>query len=202
MRTMRPPLPTLWLMTDDTRGDAAAAMRSLPHGAGVIFRHYNAPDRARLARTLRALAARRGLVFLVAGDVKLAAAVKADGFHAPEWLIHRATAVRRLLPHGLVTAAAHGVPGLVAAERAQVDAVLVSPVFATASHPGAQTLGVLRFAALAEQAAMPVIALGGMTPDRFARLTGTAVSGYAAISALQKPNENSVKTISASRSPT
>ena len=202
MRGMRLPLPTLWLMTDDTRGDAAATMQAMPRGAGVIFRHYNAPDRAKIAHTLRPLAAKRGLVFLVAGDVNLAAAVKADGFHAPGRLIHRVTAARRLLPHGLITAAAHGVPGLVAAERADVDAVLVSPVFTTASHPGAQPLGVLRFAALATQAAMPVIALGGMTPDSFARLTGTAVSGYAAISAFQKPKENSVKTISASRSPT
>ena len=199
---MRPPLPTLWLMTDDTRGDAAAAMQAMPRGAGVIFRHYNAPDRAAIAGTLRMLAAQRGLVFLVGGDVKLAAAVRADGFHAPERLIHRAAAARRLLPHGIVIAAAHGIPGLVAAERALVDAVLVSPVFATASHPGARPLGVLRFAALAMQAAMPVIALGGMTPEGFARLTGTAVSGYAAIAAFQKPNENSVKTISASRSPT
>lgn len=198
----RPPLPTLWLMTDETRGDAAAAMHALPRGAGVVFRHYGAPDRAGLGRALRAIAASRGLVFLVAGDVKLAAALKADGFHAPEALIHRAGAARRMMPHGLVTAAAHGIPGLVAAEKAGVDAVLVSPVFATASHPGSRPLGVIRFAALARQAAMPVIALGGMSADNFTRLTGIAVSGYAAISALQKPNENSVKTISASRSPT
>ena len=40
--------------------------------------------------------------------------------------------------------------------------MLLSPVFATRSHPGGGTLGPVRFRLLARQARLPVIALGGM----------------------------------------
>jgi thiamine-phosphate pyrophosphorylase len=195
------PIPPLWLMTDETRGDAEAAMDRLPKGAGVIFRHYAAPDRASLARRLRAKALRRGLLFLVAGDPGLALAVGADGFHAPQGLAHRLVKARRLMPHGLMTQAVHDARGLRAAQQFRADAVLISPVFPTQSHPGGTALGAIRFAGLATRAGRPVIALGGIDGSRFRRLNGSGAIGFAAISAFQKPNEISVKRMSDSRSP-
>lgn len=184
MASRRP--PPLFLMTDPARGDPAAAMGALPRGAAVIFRHYGAPDREALARALRHLARARGLLFLVAGDPRLAARVGADGFHAPERLVHRIAAARRLLPRGLVTAAAHGAPGVLAARRAGADAILVSPVFATASHPGARGLGPVRFAALARLADGRAVALGGMDVRALRRLRGGGAVGYAAIAAFAR----------------
>ena len=48
----------------------------------------------------------------------------------------------------------------------QADGIFLSPVFATASHPGADTLGVAGFHALARDSSVPVIALGGMNAAR------------------------------------
>ncbi len=178
-------LPQRFYMTDAARSDAAAIMRRLPRGTGVIFRHYDAVDREALAASLRALARQRHLVFLVAGDVRLAARVKADGFHAPERLIHRITAARRVLPPGLFTAAAHGPAGLIAARQAGADGIFISPVFATASHEGAALLGPVRFAALALASPCPVYALGGMNARRFQRVRPSGARGYGAIGAFQ-----------------
>lgn len=203
-RLKRGRLPSLFLVTDPARScDLVGAMRRLPRGAGVIFRHYDAPDREAMARALRRIARERGLVFLVGGDPRLAARVGADGFHAPEALAHRIAFARRLLPRGLITMAAHGAAGMVSAARSNVNAALVSPVFATRSHPGGATLGVVRFAALASGSRLPLIALGGIDDRTARRLTGTRVGGFAAIGALsrQKPIENSVKMMSAPRSP-
>jgi thiamine-phosphate pyrophosphorylase len=61
--------------------------------------------------------------------------------------------------------------------------VLVSPVFATRSHPGARGLGPLRFGMLAQRAGLPLIALGGMDRRRFARLAPLGAHGWAAIDA-------------------
>jgi thiamine-phosphate pyrophosphorylase len=47
---------------------------------------------------------------------------------------------------------------------------MLSPVFATRSHPGAESLGQVRFRLLARFASVPVIALGGMTRRRAAAL--------------------------------
>jgi thiamine-phosphate pyrophosphorylase len=86
---------------------------------------------------------------------------------------------------GLRTASAHTRREAIAAVRAGADAVFVSPVFATRSHPGARALGQIRFALMVQGLAIPVIALGGMTPRRARRLQWLGASGWAAIDAWQ-----------------
>ena len=64
------------------------------------------------------------------------------------------------------------------------DAVLVSPVFPTASHPGGRTLGLLRFARLARASRLPVYALGGISAASQRRLKNLPIAGIAGISAV------------------
>jgi len=64
-----------------------------------------------------------------------------------------------------------------------LDAVFLSPVFATASHSGAKALTAVRAAFIAAQAPVPVYALGGVT-SRNAALLAPAFSGIAAIGSL------------------
>jgi thiamine-phosphate pyrophosphorylase len=52
------------------------------------------------------------------------------------------------------------------AARLGADAALLSPVFPTATHPGGEVLGPVRFQLLARQSKLPIIALGGMTKSR------------------------------------
>ena len=48
-----PAIPSLYFMTDPARvADPLAAIRHLPAGTAVIYRHFGAPDRARMARRL------------------------------------------------------------------------------------------------------------------------------------------------------
>ncbi|MDP6952898.1 MAG: thiamine phosphate synthase [Alphaproteobacteria bacterium] len=169
-------------MVDRARlADPLAAAARLPAGAAVLLRDYDALDRSQLAEDLARLCRRRRLVFLVAGDARLATAVGA-GLHLPQGLVARA--LRR---RGLVTAAAHDRPALVRAARAGADACLVSPVFPTASHPGARTLGPVRFAGLVRQAPLPVYALGGIDARTARRLAGSGARGIAALGALSDP---------------
>ena len=83
-------LPALILMTDDFRlPDPVASIEALPRGSAVILRHYRMADREPLARKLVRLCRRRGILLLIAGDARLAAAVGADGLHLPEGLAQR-----------------------------------------------------------------------------------------------------------------
>jgi thiamine-phosphate pyrophosphorylase len=75
----------------------------------------------------------------------------------------------------------HDLAELHEAHEAGAAAVFVSPVFATRSHPGCPILGAEGFAALAAEARVPAIALGGMNAARFALLTGAY--GWAGIDA-------------------
>ena len=177
-------LPALVLMTDDERlADPLPAACALPPGSAVILRHYRAPERAALARSLATIAHRRGLVLLVGEDPALARHVGAHGVHLPERAVGRAGAVR-WHRDWLITAAAHSHAALRAAASAGADAALLAPVFATASHPDARALGPHRFAALANASPLPVYALGGIARARARLLLGTGAVGIAGIGGL------------------
>lgn len=166
-------------VTDPARTpDPAAAAARLPPGAVVTFRHYDSPDRLRLGLELARVTRRRRQVLLVAGDHRLADRLGAAGLHLPEGLARRGILAPLLLwVHGrkaILTVAAHSPRALARAAALKADAALLSPVFPTRSHPGAATLGALRFSLWAGAARLPVVALGGMTSAAARRLAHAA----------------------------
>jgi thiamine-phosphate pyrophosphorylase len=175
----RASLPTLWLFTDERLGGEHPddplwqALARLPRGAGIVFRHYSlAPGaRADLIARIAKLARRRGLRLV---GSRIAAAP--HGVHCPAH-----APARRRQAGGFTTASAHSRSEALAAFRAGADLVFLSPVFPTRSHPGAATLGPIRFALAARGLPGPVIALGGMTAARARRLRPLGAAGHAGI---------------------
>lgn len=179
-------LPRRLLMTDAQRlPDPVAAASRLPRGSGVALRHYDAPDRPFLAQALGRLCRARGLTLLVAADWRLAAQVGAAGVHLPEAMAAHGILAPLLLRRRrrLLIVACHSPWALARARRLRADAAVLSPVFSTASHPGARGIGAVRFRMWTRRAGVPVLALGGVTPRNLRRLNGAA--GFAAISALK-----------------
>ena len=173
------------LVTDPRRTpDPAAAAQGLPRGSLVIFRSFGAVDSVAVGRRLKAVARRRGLLLLVGADPALARVIGADGVHLPERLAHRAGRLRRARPDWLVTAAAHGGAAIRRARLAGAQAVLLSPVFESASPSAGRPLGPVRFAALARGAGAPVYALGGLNEKTAPRISGAA--GLAAVEMLAR----------------
>ena len=149
------PLPIIWLLSD-ARSDAGldAAVRKLPRGSGLVFRHYHLSESQRRTRfdQVARLARARGHMVVLAGSKAQARCWRADLAYGP---------------HGDLVPA-HNLRELAKAGRAA--AVLLSPVFPTRSHPGAPALGPLKFRLLAARAKVPVIALGGMNQCTARRL--------------------------------
>lgn len=106
-----------------------------------------------------------------------------DGWHLPGWRRKGRGGFPRI-PGMLLSMSAHSERDIIAARRAGADLIFLSPAFPTQSHPGARTLGAVRFGMLARQAKMPVIALGGITSQRFRKLRPLGAHGWAAINAL------------------
>lgn len=174
-------LPTLWLISD-ARNDALLerAIARLPRGSGLVFRHYHlepAGRRARFDRLAKRIRARGGVIVL-AGDAQLARHWRADGCYG---------APVGGAGHGLIRLlTVHDMRELARANAMKGSAqTLISPVFATRTHPGGAHLGVPRFATLARLSRLPVIALGGMTRAR-ARHIGAVIDGWAAIDGLSR----------------
>lgn len=181
-RATRPVVwPRQWLFTDERLGTGApgdrlwAAIRRLPRGAGIVFRHYSlapAPRRA-LAHRIRAVARARGLMLMLANPPP---GLRADG-------IHRPAGTRAPARGQPVTAAAHNRRELARAFSDGAGLVFLSPIFSTASHPGAPTHGPVRFGLMARGSNGPVVALGGMSSAHASRLKPLGAYGYAAIDA-------------------
>ncbi|GAA0551866.1 thiamine-phosphate pyrophosphorylase [Rhizomicrobium palustre] len=174
-------IPPLILLTDDTRlPDPVAAATALPKGAMVIVRAKEAGRREMLALALREIARRRGLFLLIAGDAALARKIGADGVHLPQARIGEAAGLKARWPEVIVTASAHDFGAGIRAGA--VDALLLSAVFPTQSHPGRGVLGAARANLMAAQMPLPVYALGGVSAENADLLYG--FSGIAAIGAL------------------
>lgn len=170
MSTRHPPIPRLWLMTDPRLGERLwDALERLPRGSGVIFRHYQLPlpERRALFARIAKVARRRGLLLLRAGAEPMRGEMGTHGRRG----------------RGPTTWPVHSRREAIAAIRAGADALLVSPVFPTRSHPGAPVIGPVRFGLLIGGLDVPVIALGGMNPRNARRLRPMGIHGWAAIDA-------------------
>ncbi|MES2493522.1 MAG: thiamine phosphate synthase [Pseudomonadota bacterium] len=172
-------MPRQWLLTDArTELVLDESLRRLPRGSGVIFRHYHlapAARRAAFGRILRICRA-RGLVAVLAAPARHAVRWSADGAYGSPAELSRG-------PRTLRLCTAHSLGELGAAARSRADAVLLSPVFPTRSHPHVRPLGPVRFLTLARRSRVPVFALGGVTGRSAGRLAG---AGWAAIDGLAR----------------
>jgi len=103
-----------------------------------------------------------------------------DGFH----LTTRDLMACRHRPVGadfIVGASCHSMRELDKAMEVDLDYVTVSPVLSTNSHPETEILGWEKFEFLADQAKIPVYALGGMTIDKLNLIKQLGGHGIAAI---------------------
>lgn len=175
-------MPAWVLMTDEVRlADPSALVERLPPGSAVIVRDRDPARRTMTVCGLRAVCRARG-VFVAEALTGVPDRLYGDSLHIPEHALGswRRVDLVRLQP-ALVTASAHSRGAAVRAFKLGVDAVLLSPVFATRSHPGGAYLGLMRFSAIARQVPLPVIALGGIGLRDVERLREAGATGIAGI---------------------
>lgn len=92
---------------------------------------------------------------------------------------------RSLDPQWWIGLSVHDLAEARAAHAAGADYLLVGPAFATATHPDRVPLGLARLTEIVSRGGgLPVIAIGGVTPERVPELKRAGVYGVAAIRAL------------------
>lgn len=159
---LRQSLPDLWLLSDARNDELLPrALRALPRGSAFVYRHYHLDPRARRERfdDLARAVLDGGHLLILSGSDDQARAWGAAGSYGPPEAIGEAPQLLRI-------AAVHDGHEIAHANASGADAVMLSPVFATRTHPNIPPLGPEKFHALAALAEMPVIALGGMTFER------------------------------------
>jgi thiamine-phosphate pyrophosphorylase len=174
---LRQSLPDLWLLSDARNDELLPrALRALPRGSAFVFRHYHLDPRSRRSRfdELMPLVLEGGHVAILSGSDDEALAWGAMGSYGPPEAVGEAPELLRIVT-------VHDANEIAHANAAGANAAMISPVFATRTHPNVTPLGPERFHALAALAEMPVIALGGMT---FERANELGWSRWAAIDGL------------------
>ena len=168
-------------LRDGIGGLAGRAAEIVRGGATMVhLRLQNESPRTlvEVARALRAAVPAVPLLVNERADVALAAG--ADGVHVGSDGVS-AAALRRVVPERFIIGASLDVgDDLGRVEGA--DYVGIGPVFAAGS--ATEALGVDRVAELCERCGLPVVAIGGITPENAAQVRAAGARGVAAISAL------------------
>jgi 8-oxo-dGTP diphosphatase len=183
-------LPPLYLITgEDPRDPERFLMRlakSIERGVRLVqLRAHRLSNReyGRLASQAFELCERRAVRLILNRNPERLGQVPRHGLHLTGAGLSRLSD-RKRLGDGLIGASCHSVGDLQRAARLGLDYALLSPVLPTASHPGREPLGWDRFARLADAAALPVYALGGLGPADLDEAVARGGQGVAAIRGL------------------
>ena len=182
---MRRALPRLHAITDERiarRADLAealAALSNLPlaaHARGHLLsgrEHYELAVR---------LSARSAVRLFVNDRLDIALAAGAEGVQLSRSGLLPMDA-RRLAPDWWIGCSVHSPDEARTARDWGADYLLVGPVYHTTTHPTASPLGLEALGAIV-QLGLPVIAIGGVTPERARELAAAGAYGVAAIRAI------------------
>jgi thiamine-phosphate diphosphorylase len=184
-------LPVICLITDRTLcTDLAPVVAQAVHGGVnmVQVREKDLPTRELLALTQRleeVIGDRAQL--MVNGRADIAFAASAAGVHlSSEGL--PAGALRDILPGAIVGRSVHTESEMKWASEEPLDYLELGTVYPSRSHPAGPALGVVSFRRLVAgssvAARLPVIAVGGITPQNAAEVIEAGAAGVAVISSI------------------
>lgn len=183
-------MPRVIFMTDnEAQPFPEDVIERLPCESIVVLRDYDHDDRENLGKALRYICRTKGIKFFVAGDITLSLMLDADGIHLPEYMLSDAEKIKQDYPSLLMSIAAHHEITVAKAERLDLFAVLLSPIFPTKSHPEtftdkSKTIGIKRLNEVCEKYKIPVYALGGINEQTAQELLNSNIAGFAGIRGL------------------
>ena len=189
---MRPQIQGLYGIADATASDGdpvrvAAAM--LEGGCRLLqlrCKGWNTTDIERAARELSVRCRAVGAIFIVNDHPEVAVASNAHGAHVGQ-LDAPASEVRRILgPHRIFGRSTHSVAHIEAALE-EADYIAFGPVWATPNGGRDKPVRGLSNLAAARRAVpltVPLVAIGGITPERLPQIRALRVSAWAVIGAI------------------
>jgi thiamine-phosphate pyrophosphorylase len=183
--------PTTYLVTQSNhsrdRTTPEVVRAAVAGGVDTVqLREKHASDRERLrvGRELRKFTREADVTFLVNDRVDLARAVDADGVHLGDDDLPVSVARELLGPDAVVGRSVSTVEGAREAERAGADYLGVGAVYRTRTKQMAESIGPGRVRAVADAVDLPVVGIGGVTPENAREVVEAGADGVAVVSAI------------------
>ena len=137
-----------------------------------------------LALRLRARCREAGVTFIVNDRVDLAVAVEADGVHLGQDDLPPRLARPLLRPGMILGVSTHSVAQARQAQADGADYVAVGAMFPTTTKPDFELVGPALVRALRPEIRVPLVGIGGITPDNVGDVIRAGADGVAVISAV------------------
>ncbi len=185
---MRLPTPCLMLVTEPSprlpqiAGEAVGGgfnmvqlrdKRAAAHGLRLTFKG--------LGQSLRA-----GTIVAVNADWQRAVAFGARHIHLPEHSVPVGVVRHHLGTGALVGKSAHSVEAACKAAALGADYVIAGTIFASQSHPDTEPLGLDFLREVCAAVAIPVLAIGGVTPENLGACIEAGAAGVAVLSPIMR----------------
>jgi thiamine-phosphate pyrophosphorylase len=187
--------PALLLVTD--RKQAAAPLAEILDAAfaagcrwaSLREKDLSVPEQVALARSLLPAARKWNARLTVHGDVATVVAAGADGVHLAAG--GDVTGARAVLgPGALVGLSIHSVAEARSLDPSLVDYAIAGPVFETPSKPGyGPALGSEGIRAIAAATRVPIIAIGGINPERVVEVIAAGAAGVAVMGSVMRARD-------------
>ncbi len=137
-----------------------------------------------LAEQLRARCRDLGAIFIVNDRVDLAVAVGADGVHLGQDDLPARVARPLLRPGMILGVSTHSVEQARRAQADGADYVAVGSMFPTRTKPDFELVGPALVRSLRPEIRVPLVGIGGITPDNVGEVIRAGADGVAVISAV------------------
>lgn len=150
------------------------------------LREKNLDQRAFLeeAIALKKLCAAYHIPLIINDNVDIAIACGADGVHVGQDDMQAADVRRRAGEKMIIGVSAHTVSEALAAQKNGGDYIGVGAVFPTSTKANVSPMPAETLRAITAAVQIPAVAIGGITKDNIAELSGTGIDGVAVVSAI------------------
>lgn len=189
-------IPSIMLITSGNLHKEENGLKQVLNGCekglpGVQLREKNLDSQSLLemAFLLREATNRHGTFFTVNSRIDIALAAGADGVHLSEKGIPLQV-VKKIKPSFIIGVSVHYLEEALFAQKEGADYVIFGPVFETFSKKAYwPPQGLIKLERITKSLSIPVLAVGGITPERAKKCLEAGAYGIAAITAFLQ-NEN------------
>lgn len=147
-------------------------------------KHFKHDELVREAITIKEIAAKYNVPFVIDDDVYAARETDADGVHIGQSDTDYKRARNILGRDKIIGMTAHNLKEAIAAQNVGADYIGVGAVFTTSTKKDTVPMSFATLKEITDNITIPVVAIGGINHNNILELKGSGIDGVAVISAL------------------